>query len=685
MRITNTVNNINFQRKFTSSEKREVNSLHSQIKNLLQVNGDKILILHDTSLPFNKDKDVGCGYLNSKEGLQFIEDAKTYLGITTIELHPQGQYHIRAKNQFCCPYAGSGMSLGSHLINLELLTQKEYRNILTKKDLLEVYKANNAIDKNNFTNFENIIPENSSYQTTLKKAFEKFSTLSENSRLKKEFKRFTAENIDWLEPQGIYTALKKEYNSLSDNWNELDRNLYNTDIDITKRNNRIKELQQSKKNEIEFFKFKQFLADKMLKDAKNKINKKGLKLYGDCLIGWGDQDIFTNPKAFMPNTSIGWGLPALNYETILDENSESAKLLKRKVELCAKRYDGIRFDVSWAYLSPCLYNKQTEVKTHKTMGTDAILRMIEDTVKKVKGNDFDLKNLIHEFEASSEDFQLNAEHKMYTRHRTKVYSMQYMKVDWGHLAAYKECFDANDNTFVIGLGNQDAVPQRNIANLKKIDFQNTPEEEISKILVETFGGDIETLKSKPKVKNDLIKKYKTLLEHKEVQINLLAKKYHVTAEDLSKIPQLFAKYKAAEAFNSPNTMLYFMDLFGAKEVFDAHALNGNKNYRHRIPVNYMEKYINSAIEGFGINMFDIYEKLFIKNGLNTKHPELFRKIQQYKEILLDTKEIPIYKQRTPILIASSSVGLVVTSLILKNLLTKREATNKGHPSFNKSV
>ena len=44
-------------------------------------------------------------------------------------------------------------------------------------------------------------------------------------------------------------------------------------------------LYKLKENEIDFYKFKQFLAENDLKKAKEKLNQKGLKLDGDMICG----------------------------------------------------------------------------------------------------------------------------------------------------------------------------------------------------------------------------------------------------------------------------------------------------------------------------------------------------------------------------------------------------------------
>ncbi len=67
------------------------------------------------------------------------------------------------------------------------------------------------------------------------------------------------------------------------------------------------------KDEIEFYKFKQFIARKTLEEGKAIVNSQGMDFTGDCIIGfsWVEQQVF--PDAFLDKSiGIGWGLPALN-------------------------------------------------------------------------------------------------------------------------------------------------------------------------------------------------------------------------------------------------------------------------------------------------------------------------------------------------------------------------------------
>ena len=224
-----------------------------------------------------------------------------------------------------------------------------------------------------------------------------------------------------------------------------------------------------------------------------------MKLFGDCLIGFSDDETWAFKKAFTPNCYVGqesWKIPALDYSTITDSNSPAQKLLRRKVGLFAQRYDGIRMDASWTYVRPKLSNGV------KFDFEGQILDIIEDTVKSVKGKDFDLTNIIHEFEADPKDFSIFENNMVspYLRDRVKVVSSAHMDDAYGSTAAMKK-YGLNKDSFVIGVGNHDPQPLRQIAqnvpdtsNGKEV-FRKFKQE---KVLKEIMGLDSSSL-SKPTV------------------------------------------------------------------------------------------------------------------------------------------------------------------------------------------
>ena len=526
MRV-NCISNTTFQRRLKNSEAREVNKLHPQIQNLLGHTGQNILIVHDACLPVTTGSDTGIGYLYSKEGLKFLNDMKTLLGITTVEVHPQGEYNISPKNRFCCPYSGSALSLGSHLIPPAELIKPEYGALLTNTEVQSLINSNTAANKDKILNWENILPFNSPNEKILKKAFERFKELPANSQLSSEFREFCRLNNDWLEPLGLYQSLLKKYKTTLKHWEEQDKHLYNPDYNNPAKQERLNRLLTENSNDIGFYKFKQFYADKFLNKSQNELKKAGLKLTGDMLIGFSEAEAFAFPKAFMKGKEIGWGLPALDYNTILNPDSPAAKLLKRKTELFARRYSGnIRFDVAWAYLSPALEDAKTGDIERRRLNTDALLKMIEDTIREVTGNKYNEKNLLYEFEASEQDFILDNEYRNFIKKRTKVYSMQYMDKHWGYLDGFvnHQCF--TPEYLVAGLGNQDVLPIKNFAEIKDVDFSKLTKEESVNILWNIFGGDIKQFNHKDNFEF-YIQKYTELCQKKKAQIKILSNTYNI--------------------------------------------------------------------------------------------------------------------------------------------------------------
>ncbi|UKI41683.1 MAG: 4-alpha-glucanotransferase [Candidatus Melainabacteria bacterium] len=238
------------------------------------------------------------------------------------------------------------------------------------KHLIKLLKKNKETQEKDLVNFENTVLDNSPFDNALKEAYQNFKK-SDNSNIKKlkeEFESYKKNTMIFLNQELCIKHCKKK------TMKKIIRNgTHKTRIYIivmksreADKNKRIEEIKAKHSDEIEFVYFKEFLAEKNLKEAKEELNSKNLKLMGDCLIGFSKDEQWAHPKAFADACicSADWGLRALDYSTICDENSESNKLLKRKVELFAKRYDAIRFDVGWSYVKPILYCK-TEAQKQK--------------------------------------------------------------------------------------------------------------------------------------------------------------------------------------------------------------------------------------------------------------------------------------------------------------------------------
>lgn len=573
--------NISFQRRLKPNEEAEYIDVLKKAKTKAGNTGKSVLIVPASSLP-NK---TGVGNVCTEESQEFFDFAKKYWGINEIQILPSGQYH--EYNGEYPVYSGTSMDLGNHIINV--------KNYLPENDYNELVAANK---NNKYVNFSNVVNPDSEQEKALKKLFLE-------GKFKDDFQKFKAENSARLEGKALYRALR-EINGTNDykKWNETDKNLFNPDIvKKSEREKRINEVRKLKGDTMDFYYFKQFLAEDSLKDARIKLNQKGMKLNGDMLCGFSFDEIWSNPKAFYKDTSIGWGLPALNL------NSEEGKnLLKQKVKFYAERFDGIRIDAAWTYANQPLYKPDgLERKNY----ADTVLNIIEDEVKNVKGADYDLKNIMYEFATSADNFNIydNSTLKPYLKDRMKIYTSDYLSESWG---SNKNFLDRgwSPESFIIGASNHDS---------KQIEVNDEQAKALSEIL------------------------------------NIPYKKLTYRDE--------FVKAKFAEPFGAKNNMLYFMD---ALDIEGQLCGNNNRalNYTAQIPLNYKDKYFRAAENGRGFNPMDALEKIFKANGLDKKEPDLYKKIKKYRKILQEKETHSTFPVKA--FCAVSCLGLALYGLYRYN-------------------
>lgn len=575
---------LNFKRRLRPSEEADYSAVLKQGKEKVGNTGHSMLIVPSVSLP--QEINTGVGNLLDEEGKKFVDFAKQYWGINYIQLLPEGQFKVHRGNCFL-PYSGSAMDLGTQVINLKLLTSEEYGKLLTIDDVNKVVDSNKLSAKDTKINFENVLKLDSPQEDILRKAYDELlkADTSKKKEILEEIKNYTQTNKEWLEPKAMYEALSAKYKDRDTRtWNKFDHNFYNTDlVSLEQRQEAIKCIRECELGkEAGFFEFKQFLAEKHLAKAKAELNQKGIKLSGDMLLGFSYNEVWANPKAFLKNAHVGWGLPALNLDV-----PEGEKILRDKVRSFAKRYDGFRIDASWAYVNqPVKASCSDRIITRK--GYDSkFLDIIDDEVLKIKGKDYNLENIMHEFVADISDFNAfdGTILRPLAKDRVKIYTSFNLNSNWASVDAYKKR-GWKDGSYILGATNHDAFPLR-------FEFQN--------------------------------------IEKRVEQIEVLSKILKIPKEKLDNV-QGFIQAKFAEPIRSKHNMFFFTD---ALNILDKYKEQGNKsdNYRVKIPKNYQENYFKALEKGEGFNIMDALEKAFVAEGLDKTEPELYKKIVKYKNIL----------------------------------------------------
>ena len=577
------VNNISFGRRLTQQETQEFEQVQKEAKQLVGQTGKSIFIVHDACLPQSASRNTGVSNLAAKESQEFFKFMKPLLGFNIVEVLPQGQVANSKGSGLYCAYSGTALSLGNHQITPELLTTEEFGRILKPEEYQKIVQANVKPDKDTIANYDNVMSYQGEQNKMLKVAHERFLALDENSPLKQKYNHYIQENSYWLD------------------------------------------IPRSFEKDQEYFRFRQFLADEHLRIGKEALNKEGVKLCGDCLIGFSADEIAAYPKAFKQDYYIGdrtWNLRALDYDALQDPTSDAAKLLKTKVQLFAKRYDMIRFDVGWAYLNPRMTNEAGNHTYQQYLG-DKVLKFIEDSVREVKGEDFDLRNLIYEFEGG-DIFKPNSPELMdEVKQRTKIFGSTHMHERDGDLWGSNDAFIRrgwDPDYLVFGVGNHDPQPLRQIAH-------NMPDTSMEDLRPHKY---------------DAIPPLSRILGIPE----------HILADPIE-----FAKAKWAEPMMARHNEMFYMDVLGREERFDMQNLNcvndparnlsAHRNYAYKIPADYRSAYHSAVEEGYGFNIMDSLEKIFKVKKLNESHPELFAKIVKFKDILLEKSAEIIEEVTTP--------------------------------------
>lgn len=612
-----------FRRAFSSEERIDAEKIRSEALKLLDCSRI-ILIVPETSLPSPPGKDTGVGKLNSKYNDKLYDFLKTYTGVTSLKILPQGEY-VKSSKNFYCNYRTSALTLGTHTINLEELTSKDMDNILSNETLNNVYNKGGFSNQTGIANFENVVGNGSNQDKALYEAYVNFVKSKNLDAEKQLFERFKKENCDVIEKRALFEVLSDEYNTKNSYkyWNNIDKNLFNPDI-VSERDktNRIKELKEKYPEKIDFVFFKQYLAEKHLSKGREQLHKKGLTLTGDCLIGFTTDELWAYPKAFEKANicSKEWGLIALNFADVATDGSESNKLLKLKFEKAAKHYDNIRVDVGWAYINPIIYPKDENkhllegryvfdgnvngYRVKNPLG-DKVLNIIEDTVKRVKGNDYKKENIFYETEAGSADFSAYdwCNNKVIDplKDRTIIQSTLYMDNEFATVEQLENKMKISRDNYIIMTGNHDHLSLYNLANENDTDG-----------LISRYGNDVK------KIKND--------------QLEVLSKKFNIKEKILAK-PEEFIKAKFAYNFLGKNLKMFFMDVFGRKEQFDSQIRNSSVNYRYRISSRYEDEFHKAVQEQRGLNIYDAIAKAMKAKGLDKTNKDLYKKIIKYRNIL----------------------------------------------------
>ena len=336
------------------------------VREALKVLGKEnyVLIMHGGSFPARDGEDTGFGSMNSSAAKDVIDLADGLF--TAIQLGPAG----KTKSSDSSPYTGTIFSGNPLFIDLKQLTTKDWNKILSEDTYKRVVAENPQQNKGK-TAYSYIFK---AQNEALKEAWNNFKN---GKKLHKEFDKFKKENSFWLDNDSLYEALSIDNGN--DYWpiweSELDKNLLNpkTDEDKFAASKRIEEIKEKYADEIDFYKFCQFVLERQLEETKKYAKKHGIKMIADRQVAFSDRDSWAYQSLFLPGWCLGcppdyfskdgqaWGFPVMDPDKMYNEDGslgEGGILMKNLFKKMFKENPGgVRIDHIVGLIDPWVYRK----------------------------------------------------------------------------------------------------------------------------------------------------------------------------------------------------------------------------------------------------------------------------------------------------------------------------------------
>ncbi len=326
------------------------------------------LIIHGSSFPSKQGEDTGFGTFNSEAGHELIDYAHGIFN--ALQLGPAG----KTKSDDASPYTGTIFSGNPLFIDLKQLTEKKWDNILSQGTFEKVV-ANNPRQNQGRTAYDYI---QKAQIEALKEAWKNFKEIHGGlfgSPLKKDFEKFKKDNALWLDNDSLYEALSIENGS--DFWytwkNETDKKLMNPKSEEEKKTYaaRIDEIKKNYEDEIEFYKFCQFVLEQQNEETKKFALSKGIKMIADRQVAFSDRDAWAYQSLFLDGWYLGcppdyfskdgqaWGFPVMDPDKMFNADGslgEGGILMKNLYKKMFKENPGgVRIDHIVGLIDPWVY------------------------------------------------------------------------------------------------------------------------------------------------------------------------------------------------------------------------------------------------------------------------------------------------------------------------------------------
>ena len=327
-----------------------------------------MLQIHDSSFPGAAGEDIGRGTPYGPAGTDLARFARS-LGFTGLQLGPQGQTSRGNPS----PYDSTAFSRSFLSISFaELANDPDWGSLVDRKEL-EAAIADASDGPGDRTRYQLAFD---AQHRLAGLAYDRFRAERAAGRLQTNgFDTFVQQNRWWLRADALYDALSREHDSTDwREWSgesaELDRVLFCPPADQEDAaHGRLSELSTRCRDEMERYAFVQYLAHHQHQVFHARAAELGLSLYADLQVGLALRDRWRLQPLFLDGYLLGappsrtnregqpWGYPVLDPERYVAQTAAGTgtDYLAARARKLFTEFDGVRIDHPQGLVCPWLY------------------------------------------------------------------------------------------------------------------------------------------------------------------------------------------------------------------------------------------------------------------------------------------------------------------------------------------
>jgi 4-alpha-glucanotransferase len=355
----------------------ETSAYRSCVRAALRALGVRQLVLaiHDASFPSQPAADTGRGSPYAEGGERFLTFVRD-LGFDGVQLGPQGETTVDNPSPYDATiFSRSTTSLALDKLVMEgLLARESLERLVADRPALPAHRIAHS-----YVHF--------AHARALDEAFRRHRRGRGNERRSQDIERFTRQHHAWLERDELFEALRTEYGHMG--WRDwrgsgdarLDAVLWDPPpgAEAAARRRRAA-LMTRHRDTIQRYRFGQFLAHRQHRELKRLARRLGLRLWGDVQIGFSDRDVWSYQALFLRGYCMGappsrtnpegqaWGYPVLDPAQYWRAGTRPGaparpgpglRLVAARARKLWDEFDGLRIDHPHGLVCPWIYRSST--------------------------------------------------------------------------------------------------------------------------------------------------------------------------------------------------------------------------------------------------------------------------------------------------------------------------------------